>query len=432
MNEAFLLSWSETSLALNQLPTEGVWNPSEPPILAVDLSRPTRTARFNHPESGGRFDEALSNLFREIDINLPVWILMPNSWVSHYRIKIEDLNPPFLIDQFVKWEVMQRLHGDHSEYRLLLPTEYTPGEVDVYIIKSYLLDFFTNAAEKAGVDISGIGIEPDPGEHYSFELPRDLRDAELFKPEPSLPVRAKKGLPPALSIVVIVVAIAGASGWYFLTKKSDSPETSTLGEVAVTAKKITPPTKMEIKPSPVTPTATRQEQPIVEQTKATQAPQEIKPTPSQIKTQVPVSTNSLFSQLVSKLPGGSRIELAVISPVDFRVEIAGLRSPDQWLRELKKSQQFKNSDIIARHAEGKRNITVFRMENSGLTASNKPRNVKGWVQSAQAAGLQAKSRRAWGSYENAAKFVDALWNNLSGFTKIYFAPEKDYWVVTVQ
>ncbi len=432
MNEAFLVCWSEVNLNLHRLPTEGIWNQDAEPLQSIELPRPTRTARFNHPESGGRLDEALNSLFREVDIALPVWMLLPDNWISHYRIKVEDLNPPSLTDQFIKWEVLQRLHGEHSEYRLLAPTDYAPGDVEVYVIKNRLLDFFSNALEKTGIEFSGIGIEPRNGEPYSFELPCDLRDAVQFKSESEVPIQIKKSIPPAAGIAVIVIAIAGASGWYLLGSKPESSQPAPSAKIIKSAEKTAP--VKEITPAPLQDTtiAVKKVEPVAKQAAATAVSPAVKPTPSSVKTSTPVSANSPFSQFIKSLPRGSHIELAVISPVDFRVEITGLTHPDQWLSGLKKSPQFKSAELADKYKRKKENITIFHLANTGLSASNKPMDGKGWIQRAKQAGLQAESRRAWGDYEHAVGFVDVLWSDLSGFSKIYFAPENNYWVVTVQ
>ena len=417
MSEALIVTWQKDSLNLYRLPSEGTWTEGVNPIRSVDIHRPSRTTRFDHPESGGRLVEALGELFLNLEINLPVWFLIPDNWALSCKLPIIDLPSEEHLHTHFFWEIRQRIHGDASDYLVLIPPEPVNAEYELFVVKKELVDTIAKDAIKAGLELAGLGIEPRLKEQYTFELPRDLRDAIPLETEIPEPVTMKKTVSPAVGIIVVIAVLAIPVVYYLSTSSSKSPKQKT--EI----------TKQEKSPSSEARVEKTKSEPKTETTPA-------KPGTTPSKTTQPTVTAqqvvSLFGQFVKSLPGGANIQLAVLSPVDFRIEVTGVNNPDAWINKLKTQPKFKGARIVGNYYLKKRPVVVVQVENAGLTPGSGIKDVKRWEKRAVEFGLKSKHRRAWGGYDQAVKFVDALWGDLSGFGKIYFAPEKNYWVVTVQ
>ncbi len=412
MGEVLVINWSREQIELRQVPSEGVWPVDISPLKTSRLERATRVYRLKDSDSGERLSEALANLFTTVEITLPVWLLVPHDWVLTFHIDNPELQPPELRRAHLLWEVQQRLHGDITNFRVLFSADDTSPHTDVQVVRGEVLDAFTWAVTTAGLEIAGLVQEPAEGSHYSFELPFDLREAVPVDLVELPPMKAPTTFPPVVMIGlgVVVIAVAG----YLLLIPSGKERPS-----------------KEAKPEP-TPAVVAEMGKPVDESPVTKVPAEPAP-PVQQKVSPVVSEGvSPLSLMAQTLPAGARVELAVLSPVDFRAEISGIKDPGGWIADLRRSDMLKSIRRAGGYSSDRGDVVVVRLERLGWNPGAGARDLDSWTSRAGAVGLKARGRSAKGKFEAVLDLIDAMWTDSDGFTKILVAPDDGRWLVTVQ
>ncbi len=404
MSEVIIVTWTADQVELRQVSSEGVWQPHEPPIRTIELNRPTRLDRLSQLDSGGGFHQALIHLFSDIEISLPVWLLMPNLWVQSFHVENPDLQTEEMQRSHFLWEAQQRISSDISSFKVLLPSDLTQPKPAIHMVRDEILELYIREVKKAGIEIAGIWVEPEWGTEYNFEMPSDFRDAVPADLIDIIPAKQPITVPQFIPIIVGIAALALAGYiWQIPVGEKPSRKSREVQE------------QREIVGTTVSPDSiTVVETDIAE---------------SKFK---PISGASPVSQLVKTLPSGTNIVFAVISPVDCKLEISGFQNVNTWLNNLKRSTPFKSARVAGKYTISGKSVSVIRLSQTGWQAGMKTKTIDHWNKLASSKGMKPSGRSAVGNYSAALALVDAVWSEPGGFEKVYLAPDKGRWVVTVQ
>ncbi|MFH0765261.1 MAG: hypothetical protein V2A61_02460 [Calditrichota bacterium] len=443
MHEVFLITWQKTRLELRKLPSVGVWSEDSGLIGAVELSRPTRLARFEHTESGGRLMEALTELLGDVDIVLPIWFLAPPEWIFKIRLPAFDIKDPLLLKNQIHWEIQERFYGESSHFRIIPWNQHSSADIVVIAVRDYIVNYVSTGANEIGLELAGIGLEPLAGESYDFEHPFDLREAAPLEEALEVPDRSKKAISPLVGVAAIAAVIAGVGGIYLFFGSSGEKIASP--PPAATQRKI--PSSLKSKPAQAVPDTLNTSSPLKNAQPSPEPDQTVKTPPEMAVTPIPVeaqtkpsvlSTASLkaakspLGALIIALPPQAQLELATISPVEITLEVSNLTGVESWLSKFKSTPGLQSGKMVGKYQRGKTEFIVVRFDHPGLDDGSRPRDVEGWQRKAQACGLKVQNRRAWGGFNQALQLADELWTDMNGFSKFYLAPEKDLWLVVIQ
>lgn len=427
MAEILAVTWGEEELALRRIPSEGVWNKDAKPLKRVPLQRPTRAARLANSEIGGALSIALGDLFADIDINVPCWLLLPNSWTLRFLSEPPDFKSQELTLNHLRWEAKQRISSDPADYKISAALMLGGARYFVCITRTEVIQHCIKSAETADLELSGIGLEPNTNENYTFEHPLDLRDALPLEPENSQsPVKAisKKISPATVGIFLGVVVIIGGYLIFSSGPKSTKPSAQRASKPAMTAREaVMPPLQTPVaKPSDsvkVEPKPTLEAPPVVSENAPAEAPA------------VPAGDKSLIRGIFGGLPANARIQLVVLSPVDLKIEASEVTSDEQFLAAVKKQPGWGTAKLIGSYVSAIGRVTAIRLENPGWKAQDS-KSKSGWEAMAKAAGLTIKGSSATGKLEQALAFFDKIWTDSAGISKVYLSPAGDFWQVVVQ
>jgi len=421
MSESLIITWNSNALCLYLLPNKGIWVSNISPHKQVKLHRPTRIKRIV-PSTKQELANALKELFNDIDLNFPVWFLLPHEWVPCFRAQSPEFMTPKQNRNHLLWETHQRLRGNISTYRVLLPAEVEKGSIQIQTFRGELADFVSGATDAIDLKLGGIGVEPIEDESYSFDSSQDLREAVSIELEEiSLSATERKpllfkigiGLASFIFVLIVIISIISSLG------KDKIQNDKNKSDYAVAIKKTQP---------EKTPQSTELPSSIKEEKIYTPA----------------TSSTSPFGMLIRSLPHGAAIKMAVVSPVDMRVEVTGLNNADQWLNGLRSSNALARARIAGRYNENEKEITVLQLTETNLKVKTTTKNAQSWRKRATAAGLSVKDQPesddldkvreqyAYGHYNSAVGFIESLWKDMNGYSKIYFAKDKDKWIVMVQ
>jgi len=408
MAETFVVTWGEEQLELRRIPSEGLWAADLLPLRAVPAQRPTRLARLDHPDAGGQLASTLHNLLLDVDLTIPYWFLLPRGWAYTTTIDLPELPTPQERLEHLRWEIIARLANHIEEFRIIHSTLDAAGAVKIIAVTGEVIDYVYNFAKKADLELAGIGVEPKPGETYSFEHPTDLRDAAplVVEPAPEKGVPTKITVSPVAAAAVLIVVLGAAA--YLLLSPFEAEQPPLPAAPAV----IPPAPKPETAPTPVP---------------AVPSPS---PAVSDVQPSTPAAAVSPLRQIIDALPKDIQTRLAVLSPTDLRLEALGALSED-WLTQAKKIPALSKMTIVGRYHTSEGNITVLRILETGWLSGGK-RDAQAWENSAKAAGMNARGRIAEGSLDKALALVDALYKTPAGISKIYLASASGKWTVTVQ
>ncbi len=455
MAEILAVTWGEQDLALRRVPSEGIWNKDAKLLKRVSLQRPTRAGRLTHPEIGGALGSALTELFADVDVNVPCWLLLPNNWILRFVSEPPDLKSQELTLNQLRWESIQRISGDPADYKISAALMMGGSRYYICITRSEVIQRCLNAAETADLELAGIGLEPDPNENYTFEHPLDLRDALPLELEntPGKSVGKKKTSPALIGIFIVIVA---AVGGYLYYSSQPAPVKKPVAQRATqkpmsATEAITPPTTellatassdtLAAKPESQTeaPVTTPEVQEKVAETPAKVA--ETIPAPKEsplVERSVPathtrtVSTgSSIIRSLFIGLPAGSKAEMVILSPVDLKIEASGVGNPEQWVATLKKQSGWGNVKLVANYETVVGKVVSVRVENPGWGVVEGKPSAK-WQELAKSAGMSVRDHTATGKLESALTLIDQLWKDSNGLSKIYLTPVGDNWQVVVQ
>ena len=435
MSDVFIVTWTPDNVELRQVKSVGTWELHMPPIRSFELNRPTRIDRLHDEDSGGGLHRALKDLFADIEVDLPIWLLLPGNWVQFFQADRIDLASDEMQLSNLMWAAQQRLSGDITRFRVVLPSDLSTPKLDVRMVQYTLIEAFNNAVMAAGIEISGIWYEPEWGTEYNFEIPRDLRESEpadildttARKPLISIP----RGVFIAAGIVAVVLVV------YFLLLPSGSerepiaegvPDSAAIAAVTGSADSAVTPevsvTQVEDKGKKKSFFAFLKRKPkekaADEAVLAEQAEKEA------------FAASSPINQIVQVLPSGAGLQLAILSPVDCRIEITGLSDPKTWVDSIAGTPFLKSVKLEQGYRSGNRTYSVVRFTETSWPAGGGARNLDSWTSLASAKNMTPKGRSARGDFSSALDLVNALWSDPIGFEKIYLARDKEQWVVTVQ
>ncbi len=431
MAEILAVTWGEEELVLRRVPSEGIWNKDATQLKRVSLQRPTRAGRLSHPEVGGALGSALIDLFADVDINVPCWLLLPNNWTLRFISEPPDLKSQELTLNYLRWESKQRISGDPADYKIAAALLMGGARYFICITRSEVIQQCLIAAESADLELAGIGLEPNANENYTFEHPLDLRDALALETESNgrAPAKKKKVSSAVIGIFFVAILFVGSYLMFF-----SGPPTATK-PVAERAKAMPPreavtqlPETAVSKPVDSLPAKTES----VIQTPTETVESKTIETVSAAQPEKPISVSgSLFRGLFAGLPAGARPEIVVLSPKDLKVEASGVGSSDQWLTTIKKQPGWSTAKVVGNYETVSGRVTAIRVENPGWLITDGRPSTK-WQDFAKSAGMSVKERVATGKLEAALTLLDELWQNSGGLSKVYLSPVGDTWQVVVQ
>lgn len=441
MADIYAVTWDENLLKLLRVSSEGVWRADTPPVKSVQIQRPTRPVRWDSPEAGGHLADAIAELFRDVDLNIPCWMLLPPGWAYRFQTELPELKSQDQTVAQLRWEIEQRLAHESSNYRFVAALMPGGQKWFICVVQNEVIGRLVHSAKTNEIEISGIGLQPQNGDNYSFEHPLDLRDGLAVEP-PSGPVSlAKKKVSPAI-LVIFGVVVIGITAYLLSLSSSSSPPASTtppapnyhqtavkeapLPGVAATTPPTdtahaivaaipthsTPPPAESI-PAPATPAAKPVAPPV-------QAP---------AVAQVTVGESPIRA-LFHSLPKGASVQLIVISPVDIKVEVTGGQA-EEVLKIVKSQPGWGAVSLADKYNLDAGPAAALRLAPSGWRGSSSTSSPD-WVKAAKAAGLNPRGKTASGKLEAVLGLTDRLWKDASGVAKIYIAPQGSDWVITVQ
>ena len=396
MSDVLTITWSVNQVELRQIPSNGSWHPRTQPIRSFTLQRPTRGNRLKDSDSGGGLHEALTELLKDVEITLPVWFLAPNNWIQTFRIDTHNLSSDDLKRSHLIWEVQQRLSGDISDSKIILPGNLDEPKVNVHAFRADVLNMIVKAINRSGLDYINVGFEPEWDGDYNFESPVDLRDCIDADSIDTRVLKTKLSIPIFVSAPILVITLITVS---YLLLRFPTADTGKL------------PVESEI---------------------TSESPDTSIGTPMDTLTQAIADNVSPINEIARLLPAGAKIQLGVFSPVDFKMEVSGLADPQTWVNNLKQTTSLKWIEIAGSNSSADRTTTILRQNRTGWQPGSLTRNLDSWKALTAENGMNPKGRSARGAFESALMLLNALWDNPRGFEKIYFAPDGNEWVVTVQ
>lgn len=436
MSESFVIIWEKSHISLKLIDSSGVWSDSSPSLKTIEVSRPLRLSRIAHPRIQREIAASLSDLLENLDLNQPLWLLIPENWTT--KIVVDSLDIPssdIRHDQLV-WEAVQRLSGDKSDYNYKIYEHDEFDTVDIRVIKSGLLESIDKLSSSIELDLAGISVIPPDGDSYALEIPYDLREYIPFESEDELPLAPHRSTisPVSAGLIVVVVAVVG---WFWSRDSGkDIQEQEKLATTVINAEMTKPILPMADSLKLVTQTVLNDPIDLLRKNKTEIRPKNRVDTITKRgvqKTQPEISlSQSPLGIMQQSLPTGTVIELAVISPYDMRIEISGQINAKGWVKEIRKSAKLKQFKTIDKYKEVNKSISVFQLKKSGLAVDDGSRNIMGWRSKAIAAGLSVRGRSANGNSKDAFAFAESFWEDMNGFSKIYLAHDRNNWVVTVQ
>lgn len=434
MSETLVITWDHNNLGLRKVASEGAWESSAACIGETEITRPTRTSRLFSSITRHNLERKLSELFEEVDISYPVWFLLPQSWSLKFQIRSPEIKSTELIRAHILWEARQRVQGDLSAQKVLIPTEITGDDIEIRSVRDELIEMVSEVCRNAGIDLAGVGIEPGDMEKYSFETPQDLRDADPLESEDGITYKtASPGVSPALAVGIIAATVIAAGSYYYFTMPEKAPvpeavKTEQGSGIEQTTPK-TEPVKVKDKASPA---AVAVKQPEVKKEIPGVSAQKLEPQSKQPAVKSAVVSTTPVGLLNKSLPAGAEIKMAVISPMDFIVEVTGLKNPQGWIKQVQSQPGLNTAGLAGSYQSGDVKVQVIRLAEPGMKIKSEVKDINSWRKRAAANGLKVQGRSARGRREDAMAFVESLWNDLNGFSKIYFANDNGEWVVTVQ
>ena len=451
MAEILAVTWGEEELALRRVASEGTWNKNSKVLKRVPIQRPTRAGRLSHPEIGGALGTAMTELFIDVDINVPCWLLLPNDWILRFVSEPPDLKNQELTLNHLRWEAAQRISGDPADFKISAALMMGGTRYYICLIRSEVIQRCLTAADSADLELAGIGIEPDANETYTFEHPLDLRDALPLEIEhdgnSAKSIATRKASPAVVGIFLgIVIILAGYL--YFSsqpapvkkpsaersTKKSMTPqEAATPPEALLSTSSADssaphPGINATVTETPPISTPEVKSKPATTIEKAEPAPTKGESAPANLTVSGKVSP---IRGLFAGLSGNAKAALVVLSPVDLKVEASGIANPDQWLAELKKQAGWSTAKLTGSYETVGGKVTTLRVESPGWKVTEGKPSAK-WQELAKSAGLSVKDRSASGKLEGALAFLDQIWQNSNGISKVYLTPQGDSWQIVIQ
>lgn len=428
MSEVYIIVWTSDQLQLHRIPSESSgWRSLNPPLSSVFLERPTRLSRLKELAQGQLLVEAIHQLLDSVDLNLPLWFLLPQGWGYQFYLEPPPLESAEEVLEHIKWEVKLRLPPDNGSYRFLLYSADHNTPWLVHIVRSEVLAFITDALRRAEVEVTGIALTPLEGEGYSFERPGDLRDSvplgdEEEREEEAVSIQWKTLPKPSYLIGGGVVVLIALLLYLYLPTVNPPPPSP-------------PP---QIKPSTAEPSVSPSPLPTPEESRpAVEAGR--KPSVSSPETATTVlqpesrgiSRASPLRMLVEAGAGLGRVILCTLADKEIKLLVGGSLTPTQLQERLGNQAGIPSVERVSRWEENGQEFTLFVVRGVAWRAGDGVR-LADWEQLASRRGLQAQGRALSGSADKVFPLLDDLWSNPVSSRKVYIGWEDPVWKVTVQ
>ncbi len=408
MSELLAITWEEKRIVLRQITNVGIWSKDLPELSSVSLKRPLRASTLKENYILTRLCDSLKKLLSAIPASdLPLWFLFPNDWVRQFHVDNPNLQTEAKIQSFLIWEAGQRLHGETSEYQILLPFDLSEPYLEVRAVKKDIADAIIGSAQKIRLKIGGSAGEPAPNEAYSFTQTDNFRNS--FKPSAeSKAVRKKLSLSKssikdskwslwiAGSVLVLVICVIL---FIMVTSQTNGNKSGREEQIAEIIDLDTlPPINIDTLPT------------FTFEAKGT----------------------SPVKQFMEAMPTGVQIRLLTISQVNLIAEMIGVSDIESLLAAVKSKSVLSDVKVVGSYKAKNREVIVVRSTKSVWKGTKSQFSRTDWETKATAAGLKVRKRSARGSYDAALAFVDKLWNDPQGVQKIYLADYGRQWNITVQ
>lgn len=423
MEAISVITWDLKHLYLWLIPEIGVWHSAQEPVKVIPTENPIHPDQLGRTEFKHDFVRALEELITDISIESQIWLMLPRNWVQMFNIKNLNMNGE-LQQSHIYWEIQQRLHGSLNEFRILMPKDHSPSVLNVCTINDHVFDLISEITQSVGLNPHGITVEPTDGEEYILDDEHNLLLAEPFHEQPQikadLPVKNIVIGGVVLSFAVIIV------GGYMMTSRSGSaPGLKDL----LGLKKPAAETSFELK---MDESAELQTDDAIADDISDKIIESAIQTPQKDNSTIPGQPVSPLKKMVKLLPQGVRVELAVMSELDFKVELSGVTDQAGLIDRLKSEENLSSIKSVGKYTTPAGKVIVLRMQDHGWKPATGPKNIGRWHQHATILAMKANGRIATGNFDAALSLADWTWNTPQGFSKVYLAPEKDHWVVTVQ
>ncbi|NQU05603.1 MAG: hypothetical protein HQ568_05880 [Calditrichaeota bacterium] len=418
----------------------------------------------------------MSDIFNDIEIDQPVWLLLPSTWMQTFHIQNPHLSSQKMQNAHLIWEAQQRLSGEVINYRVLIPEDISTPEITINMVRDDAIDTYVKAAEAANLEIAGIGCEPEWDTEYNFEAPQDLRDALpadlLYAEDTVVNLIVSPVISISLAVVVLLIAVyiwlipveyTSAPVPMAFVKETEIIKKDTLTALVSETKDVTAAeiekteiikkntlttlvsetedvTEAEIEKTETKVEVIEQElswfqkifgskDKVEESEKGDETVAEVKATSTTV---VVADTLSPISMAVKILPTGAVIQLAVISPLECRLEISGIANPDAWTKEFRQATSYNKVSLIGKYTYEGKSTAVIRFPLSDFKPVKRSKDIDYWKGIAKKAGMNVKGRSASGGQSEALKLIESVWENPGGFEKVYLMSSNGHWIVTVQ
>jgi hypothetical protein len=353
------------------------------------------------------------------------------------------------------WEAQQRLSGNIINYRVLLPEDVSTPKIIINMVRDDVIETYVKEASAANIEIAGVGCEPEWDTAYNFEVPQDLRDAIpadlLYAESDDLDRHVSPFISIAVGIVVLILAFciwlipvdySSAPSPVRLAKKTDTELVDSLSTPILKTEEVSEAKAVE-------PQVSIEELKIEEPKKELSWFQKIfgskdDAEKEEIVKRVEVVTEAVIpeaivtenispiNQVMKNLPTGAILQLAVITPIECRMEISGIINLEAWIQEFKLTTSHKQVNLIGKYTSDGKLTAVIRIPVTGFKPTNNSKDIDHWKELTGRVGMSAKGRSTSGTQEQALELIEAVWKNPGGFEKVYLMSNKGHWEVTVQ
>lgn len=430
MREFLFVTWTAETLRLSRLPIEGIWE-SQPDFLSsFENPRPTRTDRMLIAASRTNLEEAIKELVRDKKIDVDIWFLFPSSWALKFRIQCPDFNSPDQIRDHLLWEASHYLTDDIADFHVTW-NQIDQNKYQVTAIRKSLFITVVNAVKDSGLENVHFGIEPEPKLHYEFKLESDLtrpveKDEELAEISISHHKRRPSGIFLIISILAIVLISVFTAQYLFSGKKTTDIVNDSINPEDPDSQAVYLSKQNDAEVNPEA-TSESELESLTSNIKTANSERD-----DLTKTGLIKDSAGLLEVLNELLVSGAKLDLLVITELEMRIEITGLKNPDKAIAVLDKNNRLKNSQIAGSFNRDGKSVTILQSKPIGFNSKISDRNLAAWVKSAESNGLKTTGRSAIGDYEQVLNLIESQWENLFGFSKLYMAPSNGDWLVTVQ
>lgn len=410
MSDLLVITWEDKRLALRQITNVGIWSKDLPLLSSVNLKRPIRASTLKENYIITKLQDCYKQLFMAVPAsNLSLWFLFPNEWVRQFHVNNPNYQTEDKIHSYLVWEAEQRLHGDASEYRILLPSDFSEPYLEIRAVKKELVDSILIAALKMNLVFHGSTAEPAQNEAYSIteadnfnrsyvpptsqSSPRKKLSLKNFSLKDNKPVLWVGGsiLALVLCLIIFIMVTSETNG-----KKSESEYQ--IAEI-INLDTLTPlPVSVDTIPA------------YSFEAKGT----------------------SPVKQFLDALTTGVQVRMLTFSPANLIAELTGVSDIPALLATIKSKSVLSDIEVAGSYRDGNREVIVVRSVNSAWKGIKSQFNKSQWETRAAAVGLKVRKTSARGSYDACLALVDQLWNDPQGVQKIYLADYGSQWNITVQ